>query len=72
MDECEVASMHTTAFINETLSKHQQASQARQNYPQAHYCEDCDKPIPEARIKAVPGTTRCVMCQEYFENTNSR
>lgn len=27
-------------------------------------CEDCDKPIPEARRKAVPGVRRCIACQE--------
>jgi len=27
-------------------------------------CEECDKPIPEARRKAVPGVRLCVVCQE--------
>ena len=26
-------------------------------------CEDCGKPIPEARRRAVPGVRRCVQCQ---------
>ena len=26
-------------------------------------CEDCDKPIPEARRKAVPGVRLCIACQ---------
>jgi len=26
-------------------------------------CEDCDKPIPEARREAVPGVRLCVDCQ---------
>ncbi len=30
-------------------------------------CEDCGKPIPEARLRAVPGATRCRDCQENFE-----
>lgn len=30
-------------------------------------CEDCEEPIPEARRKAVPGCTRCVVCQEKAE-----
>jgi phage/conjugal plasmid C-4 type zinc finger TraR family protein len=28
------------------------------------HCEDCGKEIPEARRKAVPYATRCIMCQE--------
>jgi phage/conjugal plasmid C-4 type zinc finger TraR family protein len=27
------------------------------------HCEDCDKPIPEARREAVPGVRLCVNCQ---------
>jgi phage/conjugal plasmid C-4 type zinc finger TraR family protein len=27
------------------------------------HCEECDKPIPEARRKAVPGVRMCVACQ---------
>lgn len=26
-------------------------------------CADCRQPIPEARVQAVPGVTRCVKCQ---------
>jgi len=27
------------------------------------HCEECEKPIPEARRKAVPGVRLCVTCQ---------
>ena len=27
------------------------------------HCEECDKPIPEARRKAVPGVRQCIDCQ---------
>ncbi len=30
-------------------------------------CIDCGENIPEARIKAVPGCERCVVCQEIYE-----
>lgn len=33
------------------------------------YCEDCNALIPEARLKAVPGATRCVKCQALYEST---
>jgi phage/conjugal plasmid C-4 type zinc finger TraR family protein len=32
--------------------------------PGLERCEECDKPIPEARRKAVPGVRLCVACQE--------
>ncbi|MDG6881050.1 DnaK suppressor protein [Phocoenobacter uteri] len=31
------------------------------------FCEDCDEAIPEKRRKAILGVTRCVNCQEIFE-----
>lgn len=30
-------------------------------------CEECGKPIPEARRRAMPTCTRCIECQEKFE-----
>ncbi|WP_036116763.1 MULTISPECIES: DksA/TraR family C4-type zinc finger protein [Luteibacter] len=32
--------------------------------PGLEHCEECDKPIPDARRKAVPGVRLCVACQE--------
>ncbi len=32
------------------------------------HCVDCDKPIPEARRRALPGVRRCVDCQERLES----
>jgi phage/conjugal plasmid C-4 type zinc finger TraR family protein len=32
--------------------------------PSLEHCEQCDKPIPEARRLAVPGVRLCVTCQE--------
>lgn len=31
------------------------------------FCVDCGEPIPEMRRKMVPGTKRCVECQEEYE-----
>jgi len=33
----------------------------------ASECDECDKPIPEARQKAVPGVRLCVVCQEAVD-----
>jgi len=32
------------------------------------HCEECEKPIPEARRKAVPGVRLCVTCQEAHDH----
>ncbi len=40
---------------------------ARSQLPQGpglSHCEDCEREIPEARRKAVPGVRLCVACQE--------
>lgn len=40
---------------------------ARSRLPQGPgltHCEECDRPIPEARRRAVPGVRLCVGCQE--------
>lgn len=33
----------------------------------AVYCEECDRAIPEARRKAIPGVRLCVACQSALE-----
>ncbi len=30
-------------------------------------CEDCGHEIPQARLEALPGTTRCVSCQRELD-----
>lgn len=30
-------------------------------------CEECGGEIPEVRLKAVPGTMRCVKCQQEYD-----
>lgn len=32
--------------------------------PGRRHCEECERPIPDARRKAVPGVRLCVSCQE--------
>lgn len=33
----------------------------------AAICDDCGGPIPLARLRAVPGTTRCIECEQVAE-----
>ena len=35
-------------------------------------CEECDKPIPLARLKALPYATLCIQCQTKLEKTGRR
>ena len=35
------------------------------------HCEECGKPIPEARRKAVRGVRKCVPCQEAADASKS-
>ena len=51
-------------FLAEALSKHHHAPAKTDSYS---HCEDCGEAIPKARQQAVPGCTRCVGCQTYFE-----
>ena len=30
-------------------------------------CRECGEPIPEARLKAIPGVGLCLSCQEEWE-----
>jgi phage/conjugal plasmid C-4 type zinc finger TraR family protein len=38
-----------------------------QKGPGLTHCEECEKPIPPARRKAVPGVRLCVSCQEAHD-----
>ena len=35
-------------------------------------CDECGKPIPPARLRAILGVTTCVVCQEALERTGGR
>ena len=63
-DIIDKASENEALFLAEALYKAGRPSEGVSNYE----CDDCGEPIPEARRQAVPGCTRCVFCQEYFEH----
>lgn len=47
--------------------------QARSRLPKGeglNHCEECEKEIPQARRKAVPGVRLCVTCQEIIDKEN--
>ena len=48
---------------------------ARSRLPEGEslrHCEMCEKPIPEARRKAVPGVRLCLACQAAIEKQQRR
>lgn len=36
----------------------------------AHWCDECDTEIPEARRIAAPGCRLCIYCQGMYERNN--
>ena len=49
--------------------------QARRQLPSGpglEYCEDCNKPIPEARRAAIAGVRLCIQCQTEQEKHQVR
>ena len=41
-------------------------------HPGADDCEDCGRPIGEARRQAMPSATRCIGCQEEAEGRKGK
>ncbi len=63
-DIIDQASENEAAFLAEALY---QARLPENNGVSHTECEDCGEPIPETRRQAVPGCTRCILCQTYLE-----
>lgn len=57
------------ASVNDAVER------ARRQLPQGESlaaCEQCDRPIPEARRLAVPGVRLCVQCQTQLDEAQSK
>lgn len=70
MDQLDITSNRQMSELNMALQAISSQVENLNNTSTSNspYCEDCGNLIPEKRLKAVPGTTRCVSCQEAFEN----
>lgn len=71
-DEADKA-FYTESLEMKSLLSHISAKASELNTPITdldfeRYCEDCGELIPEKRIRAVPGCTRCVTCQSQLES----
>jgi len=49
----------------EALARHRRPAAG----PSYSHCEDCGDDIPAIRRQAVPGCTRCIVCQEVQERS---
>ena len=68
MDEVEFAQGLAEAHRATALAAMLPLSRA----PAALECADCDRPIPEARRRVMPGAETCVTCQERRETARPR
>jgi phage/conjugal plasmid C-4 type zinc finger TraR family protein len=64
VDEIELAELAISQELERRINLARRHLEASVSLPE---CEDCERPIPEKRRLAVPGCTRCVECQEIFE-----
>lgn len=62
------------AQLVETLDREVALRRAVQRHREAQVikdgqvvCRDCGDPIPDERLKAVPGACRCTQCQQRLE-----
>ena len=64
-DQIDQAQEQDAAYLQAALER---AAANRPSGPSLERCEDCGERIPERRRQAVQGCTRCISCQEAFEN----
>lgn len=75
-DEIDAAIATEQAELNSQMASFEsrelaQITQAIEKLRQGHYgrCETCGKPIPPARLKALPYATECIACARRDERT---
>jgi phage/conjugal plasmid C-4 type zinc finger TraR family protein len=66
-EEAEMGQLHAMHLNMNAVADVQRKLQAQAQSPSLEECEECGEPIPEQRQKLIPGVTRCVHCQEYYE-----
>lgn len=67
-DEMDRAQAASEVYENAAMRSHFKKQSAAAPAVIARNCEDCDKPIPQARLKANPAAIRCVPCQTKYEH----
>jgi phage/conjugal plasmid C-4 type zinc finger TraR family protein len=64
LDEADWAQVFSDRYLEGAMNAY------RANIPSGEsleYCEDCGRPIPDARREAVPGVRKCIHCQQNSE-----
>ena len=58
-------------FFNTDFQTQRAVERALRLLDQGEYgmCQECEEPINEKRLQAIPWTTMCVHCQEEFDNS---
>jgi phage/conjugal plasmid C-4 type zinc finger TraR family protein len=64
-DEIDQAAEHSALRLNIALKNHYAAREAADG---CGICIDCEEPIPDERIRALPGCRRCIECQQRYES----
>lgn len=76
MDVADRADSENEHFVINALYNHhkqrEQTNHHASSEDKVRYCVDCGKPIPAARLKAVPEAIRCVECQQILEKRMRR
>lgn len=76
MDVADRADSENEHFVINALYNHhkqrEQTNHHASSEDKVRYCVDCGKPIPAARLKAVPEAIRCVECQKILEKRMHR
>lgn len=73
MDDMDRAQERAAIYTDETLARHQSSRSSQCLVPpKKRDCDDCDQPIPSARLVAVPDATRCIFCQTEHDEEMAR
>lgn len=77
MDDIDIAQRNQEEDIKRALLNRMSKAGRRPMYAMEEgisplLCEDCDGEIPQARREAVPGCTRCIRCQQEFEEREGK
>jgi len=69
-DQLDLAQELDARFRNQALIARKKKAEATGVMESRADCIDCEEEIPEGRRLAIPGCTRCIDCQQEWENDN--
>lgn len=63
--EADGHSLAEVFHVQDALAMHALRKQVNDN--DSGVCEECDTPIPKARLRVVPNAKYCVQCQQHHD-----